>query len=258
MVKIKQKINILKKTGLLGEIFMMLALMVLVSVGGAKASEISPEKVIELVNEARMAANIKAVENNASLQLAAEKKAQDMIDNNYFAHVSPQGKTPWIFIEAEGYNYRFAGENLAINFTDAARQQKAWMDSALHRKNILNKNYTETGVAVKRGFIEGRQTTVTVQEFGRQMSDVLSAEAAAQESSLESESNLPSADNASIAGSILSKERAEKFISDNPLTVKIWLLVAGLVVLMFAGDVIALLHKKHTRFFILHGARKKT
>ena len=49
------------------------------------------------------------------LQEAAEKKAQDMIENNYFAHTSPQGKTPWHWVEESGYDYRYAGENLAIN-----------------------------------------------------------------------------------------------------------------------------------------------
>jgi uncharacterized protein YkwD len=138
-------------------------------VAHANASDITSTKVIKLVNQAREEANVPVLNVSAQLQSAAEKKAQDMLEKDYFAHVSPEGKTPWDFIIASGYDYRYAGENLAINFTDAKEQQVAWMSSELHRKNILNSDYQEIGVAVKEGTIEGHKTIVTVQEFGTQM-----------------------------------------------------------------------------------------
>jgi hypothetical protein len=53
-----------------------------------------------------------------------------------------------------------------MGFSEASEQQSAWMNSPEHRKNILNANYQEIGVAVKNGMLEGQLTTLTVQEFG--------------------------------------------------------------------------------------------
>jgi hypothetical protein len=69
-------------------------------------------------------------------------------------------------MKEEGYAYKAAGENLAINFTDAKEQQSAWMESKTHRANILNANYREIGVAVVEGKIDGQHSIVTVQLFG--------------------------------------------------------------------------------------------
>ena len=78
----------------------------------------------------------------------------------------PAGKDPWYWIKQSGYAYKAAGENLAINFTDAKEQQSAWMKSQTHRDNILNAQYQETGVAVIEGKIKGKNALVTVQLFG--------------------------------------------------------------------------------------------
>jgi hypothetical protein len=92
-----------------------------------------------------------------------------MIKENYFAHNSPSGKTPWFWMEKNNYDYRYAGENLAMDFHTALDQQLAWMKSPTHRKNILNQEFKEIGVAVKQGLIQGHLATITVQEFGTPM-----------------------------------------------------------------------------------------
>jgi hypothetical protein len=106
---------------------------------------------------------------NEQLFQAASAKADDMLEKNYFAHTSPSGITPWFWFEKEDYDYKFAGENLAINFSTAEDQQKAWMESETHRKNILDPNYRQIGLAIKKGFINNKLTTITVQEFGTPM-----------------------------------------------------------------------------------------
>lgn len=130
------------------------------------ASEISPSKVIQLVNLARQKEGLAPLVQNDTLMKIAKEKLNDMIENNYFAHTSPTGKTPWSWFVKEKYDYQYAGENLAINFTSAEEQQKAWMDSSTHRKNILNVNYQEIGVAFGAGEIDGKMSLITVQEFG--------------------------------------------------------------------------------------------
>jgi len=132
----------------------------------ALASAITPQTVIGLVNQARLEKGLKALEENSKLSEAAADKAEDMIKNNYFAHNSPKGITPWFWIEKNKYDYTYAGENLAMDFTTAEKEQSAWMKSESHKKNILNPNYQEIGVAVRQGMINKRLTTVAVQEFG--------------------------------------------------------------------------------------------
>lgn len=133
------------------------------------ASSITEMSVLELMNQARVENNLPPLRVNETLFQVASDKADDMLQNNYFAHTSPKGITPWIWFEKEGYDYKFAGENLAINFSSAEAQQKAWMESETHRKNILDTNFSEVGIAVKKGFINGKLATITVQEFGTQL-----------------------------------------------------------------------------------------
>lgn len=134
-----------------------------------EAKEITSETVIGLVNQARMLNGLNLIKKNDLLMRAAIEKMNDMFSNDYFAHTSPKGTTPWYWIEKSGYDYKYAGENLAVDFSTAEKQQKAWMDSATHRKNILNPNYQEIGVAVGEGKIDGKETILTVQFFGTQM-----------------------------------------------------------------------------------------
>jgi hypothetical protein len=138
----------------------------LVLVPAVEAASMTPSAVIELANRARVAAGLPALAENEQLSAAAREKAKDMIKNDYFAHTSPQGHDPWYFIRQSGYAYKAAGENLAINYEDPKEQQGAWMKSETHRANILNTKYTETGVAVVEGKIDGETSLVTVQMFG--------------------------------------------------------------------------------------------
>lgn len=132
----------------------------------ACASDITVSKVIELVNIARDKEGIYELSENATLNKIAQDKLGDMIKNNYFAHTSPKGVTPWSWYEKEKYDYKYAGENLAINFVTAESQQKAWMDSLTHKKNIMNPEFREIGVAVGAGEINNQMAIITVQEFG--------------------------------------------------------------------------------------------
>ena len=134
----------------------------------ALAGEITKDNVIELVNESRRVENISPLIENEILKNIAEDKLEDMIKNSYFAHTSPSGINPWYWFSQNKYDYKYAGENLAINFMTVEKQHEAWMKSETHRKNIMNPNYEEIGVAVAAGEINGQVSLVVVQEFGTQ------------------------------------------------------------------------------------------
>jgi hypothetical protein len=132
----------------------------------AQASEITADKIIELVNQSRSKDELPPLFLNEKLGEAALAKASDMIEHDYFSHTSPQGISPWFWISKQNYDYETAGENLAMNFIDVENQHDAWMKSPTHEKNILNPKYQEIGVAVKRGKLNGHTTVVAVQMFG--------------------------------------------------------------------------------------------
>jgi len=147
-------------------IIMVAAIFSLLTFCHAMASVFDAQTVVDLINKDRSERQIAPLEINNKLSEAAKEKAHDMFEHGYFAHNSPSGVTPWSWIEQSGYDYAYAGENLAINFTDAQAQHAALMNSESHKKNILNAKYQDVGVAVVEGSMDGRQTIITVQEFG--------------------------------------------------------------------------------------------
>ncbi|HAP37837.1 TPA: hypothetical protein DCQ19_03085, partial [Candidatus Shapirobacteria bacterium] len=77
------------------------------------ASEITSQKVFEFTNQERLKYDLPPLSFNSTLARSATAKAQDMFENNYWAHTSPTGTNPWDFFKQEGYQYSIAGENLA-------------------------------------------------------------------------------------------------------------------------------------------------
>ena len=123
--------------------------------------------LVDLANQNREETNLKTLTINPVLERAASLKVDDMIQKGYFAHQSPDGITPWYWLSKAGYSFIYAGENLAIHFTESEAVNQAWMASPGHRANILNKNFSEIGIAVRDGFYNGRNTTFVVQMFGK-------------------------------------------------------------------------------------------
>ncbi len=128
--------------------------------------QITPAKMLNLTNQSRKENKLFALTVNQKLVSAAEEKTDDMFKFQYFEHNSPSGVTPWDLIKMAGYDYRYAGENLAIDFITAESAHKALMASDSHRENILNQNYTEIGISVKKNIFEGSESIIIVMEFG--------------------------------------------------------------------------------------------
>lgn len=103
---------------------------------------------------------------NPQLTLAAQRKAQDMAQKGYFAHVSPEGVTPWSWFSGTGYRFTHAGENLAVRFSDSETIVRAWMNSDGHRANLLNPDFTEIGIGIAEGEYKGKKAIFVVQLFG--------------------------------------------------------------------------------------------
>jgi len=148
----------------------------------APQSVLTQAGVIKLTNEARAQNSLPALKENAKLDSVALAKAQDMLKNQYFEHVSPAGKGPGDLAKNVGYVYLAYGENLAMgNFADDQALIDGWMGSPGHRANILYKSYREIGVAVVRGTYEGKSTWMAVQEFGLPLSACAQPDASLKE-----------------------------------------------------------------------------
>lgn len=132
------------------------------------AINISVQDLLSLTNTERQKLGLPALSYNDQLAVAARAKAANMFADNYWAHINPKtGQTPWVFIQAAGYQYTYAGENLARGFTNTQDVINAWMASPTHRANVVSRNYQDVGFAIQQGNLTGEtDTTLVVEEFG--------------------------------------------------------------------------------------------
>lgn len=130
-------------------------------------AKIDERELGDLLNQERNVYNLKELNFDFKLYQAAQNKAHDMIKNDYFEHYSPQGKSPWDFILASGYDYKIAGENLAMDFSYSQSIHDAWMSSYTHKENILNPSFEDFAIVQLSGKINNKNTIVVVEMFGK-------------------------------------------------------------------------------------------
>lgn len=130
------------------------------------AAALGDQTIASLTNQQRASAGLAPLSWNAQLATSASLKVQDMCAKDYWAHTSPDGLTPWTFMQRAGYSYYTAGENLGKGFSTDSGLLSAWMNSPTHRANILNASYTEMGVANMTCSIQGQTTIVVAAHYG--------------------------------------------------------------------------------------------
>jgi uncharacterized protein YkwD len=126
-------------------------LLLLVVAAPALASEITNASVVAAMNEQRAHAGLPPLREDPRLDAAAADRMHDMEDLGYWAHESPDGRSPFMWLALRHYPYRFAGENLANGFETVELLMDGWMGSKGHRENILSVNYEDVGVAIIDG-----------------------------------------------------------------------------------------------------------
>jgi uncharacterized protein YkwD len=135
-------------------------------VKGGQYAAVVASVLTESANADRAAKSLDSLTVDPLLVLAAQAKANDMAQKGYFSHTSPDGSQPWDWVKRAGYSYLYAGENLAIDFSDSSAVESAWMNSPGHRANLLHQHYTNIGVATAEGTYQGHKTTFVVEMFG--------------------------------------------------------------------------------------------
>ena len=129
-------------------------------------AEVTTAGLLSATNQARADAREQPLVINEQLAKAAQLKVQDMFNDQYWAHIAPDGTTPWHWFSEAGYTYAEAGENLAKNFVSSESAVAAWLASPTHRANLLKADYKDVGFAVMDGILEGKPTTLVVALYG--------------------------------------------------------------------------------------------
>lgn len=132
----------------------------------AYATNVNASGLLTAANASRAENNLPPLALNAKLNSSAQMKAEDMIADDYWAHVAPDGKDPTYFVNLVGYSYSALGENLAYGFSTSYEVNAAWMASAGHRANILG-GYSDVGFGIANGAnYQGGEYTVVVAHYG--------------------------------------------------------------------------------------------
>jgi uncharacterized protein YkwD len=105
--------------------------------------------VIELTNAERKKTDLPPLKPNPKLFVAARAHAANMAKQDKLAHELDDA-TPADRITAAGYKFRQWGENVGWKYETPKAAVAEWMDSPIHKDNILNKDFTEIGVAVAK------------------------------------------------------------------------------------------------------------
>lgn len=106
------------------------------------------ESVLSAINAARAKAGCPALRLNPKLTAAARTHARAMAEQNFFGHAGKDGSRFSSRIKRQGYDYRTAAENIAAGQSSASQVVGGWLNSAGHRRNILNCKMKETGIAL--------------------------------------------------------------------------------------------------------------
>lgn len=103
-------------------------------------------QVIALTNEYRAQNGCAPLKNSELLAAAAQRHSNDMASNNFVDHTGSDGSSPWYRIQAAGYVFSEAAENVAAGHPSPEDVVEGWMDSPGHRANILDCDLMEIGV----------------------------------------------------------------------------------------------------------------
>lgn len=108
-------------------------------------------QVLALMNQARQEAGLPALEVQSQLSAAAFKHSLDMSCANFVNHIGSDGGTWFDRVSAQGYaSYSTARENIYVGSPDFGGNPQGaftwWMNSKVHRDNILFATVTEVGI----------------------------------------------------------------------------------------------------------------
>lgn len=133
----------------------------------SETDKITKSTLLDSHNKFRKEHSLNQLKLNTLLNLSAQNKANEMLRNNCWSHYCPDNRSPWEFFNDSGYEYAFAGENLAEGYYTIDSVMNAWINSESHRENLLRDVYTEVGFGIVQGpFQNNENNVIVVAHFG--------------------------------------------------------------------------------------------
>ncbi|GEN33887.1 MULTISPECIES: CAP domain-containing protein [Aneurinibacillus] len=114
----------------------------------ATVNQHAAKQVLWLSNVERAKKNVPALAWSDQAAASAYKHSKDMSDHNYFSHTTYNGKSPFDLMTEQKIKYTLAAENIAMGYPDPIEAVFGWMNSAGHRKSLLNPSFKKLGVGV--------------------------------------------------------------------------------------------------------------
>lgn len=126
---------------------MLTSLILGLAFTGMAPSGVSPSSALLVdLNRTRIAHGLPTLTPSFELTKAARLHALDMMRHRFFAHESPNGRTPFDRMHDQGVAFRFAGENIAMAPSEPIAAESLY-DSAPHRQNMLDPQFKHVGIA---------------------------------------------------------------------------------------------------------------
>jgi len=115
-------------------------------------------RMLVLVNNERTRAGLSPLTADPELTEVARRHSIDMFARGYFAHLTPEGRSPFERMREANVSYLTAGENLALAPT-LQIAHNGLMNSPGHRANILHRNFGRVGIGIMDGGVHGLMIT---------------------------------------------------------------------------------------------------
>ncbi|KON89224.1 hypothetical protein AF332_22055 [Sporosarcina globispora] len=126
--------------------------------------DVNENALIELANEKRKELRLKPLSVDLHLAGAAKKKSLDMMKFEYVSHNSPTYGNPTVMLRNQQISFLTVKENIGAGYKTADEMFAAWMNSSVHRENILSKSATHIGTGYVQGGLHGHYWTIFIVE----------------------------------------------------------------------------------------------
>lgn len=119
-------------------------LLLLCSCSAQDKAEAAVKDILKYCNEERGRENLPELKLDSEMCDSALIRATEIAKTDKLEHTRPDSSGCFTVLTV---SYTKAGENLAKGKTDGEELVKAWMKSELHRKNIMDSDFSRAGIA---------------------------------------------------------------------------------------------------------------